>query len=533
MSTTTFAATQPLRHDDSFRAALRLGLLFALLKFALHLATNLWQAHIGWGYFRDEFYYIACGHHLAWGYVDHGPVVALQARLAETLFGKSLAGLRALSAAAGAARVLLAGLLAWAMGGRRPAQGLAMICVLVAPIYLGLDSYLSMNSFESMFWMTCLLALVLLDQGRIRPVSAWILFGISAGVGLLNKPSMSFFLLALALAMLFSPQRRLLFTRYAALGIALLVAIALPNLLWQIHNHWPTLEFLHNGRVGNKNIVLGPAAFLLEQWRDLHPLSIFIWIPGLVWLLRRKPYRWLGIMWLLFFAAMLAMHAKDYYVAPVYPLLFAAGGVAWEGRFAKRRLVQRNLAFAFPIAELMLIATALVVLPLSLPVFTPQTWLRYTKATHLYAQNSNSENDPSGVLPQFFADRFGWQEEADKVSAIYHSLSPEDQRKAVVFTTNYGEAGSVLFLKGPADRPPVISRQNNFWLWGPQGATGEVVIAINGASLSDMLQSYHSCTIAARMDHPLSMPFERRNIYLCHGRVSSFATDWPELKVYF
>jgi hypothetical protein len=530
---TTHVAALPLSDDASFRAALRLGLLFALLKFALHLATNLWQAHIGWGYFRDEFYYIACGRHLAWGYVDHGPVVALQARLAETLFGKSLAGLRALSAAAGAARVLLAGLLAWALGGRRPAQGLAMLCVIVAPIYLGIDSFLSMNSFESMFWMTCLLALVLLDQDRIRPVSAWILFGISAGAGLLNKPSMAFFLVALALAMLLSPQRRLLFTRYAALGIAILLAIVTPNLLWEIRNHWPTLEFLHNGRVGNKNIVLGPVSFLIEQGRDLHPLTVFIWIPGLVWLLRRKPHRWLGILWLLFFAAMLALHAKDYYVAPVYPLLFAAGGVAWEGRFAKRRLVQRNFAFAFPVAELTLIVTSLIILPLSIPVFTPQTWLRYTRATHLYKQSSNSENDPSGILPQFFADRFGWQEEADKVSAIYHSLSPEDQSKAVVFTQNYGEAGSLLFLKSPADRPPVISGHNNFWLWGPQGATGEVVISINGASLARMLQSYRSCTIAARMDDPLSMPFERRNIYLCYGRKASLASDWADAKFYY
>jgi hypothetical protein len=202
-------------------------------------------------------------------------------------------------------------------------------------------------------------------------------------------------------------------------------------------------------------------------------------------------------------------------------------------RFAKRGLVQRNAAFAFPVAELTLILTALIILPLSIPVFRPQTWLRYTKTTHLYDQSSNTENDPSGVLPQFFADRFGWQEEADKVEAIYHSLSPEDQRKAVVFAQNYGEAASLLFLKSPADRPPVISGHNNFWIWGPQGASGEVAIVITGGSLADVLGSYRSCTVSARMDHPLSMPFERRNIYLCRGRKATYTADWPQMKFYY
>jgi len=154
--------------DPTLRSALHLALLFAAIKFALHIAANLWEAHIGYGYFRDELYYIICGRHLAWGYVDHGPGVAIQANLALALFGKSLAGIRMLSAAGGAARVFLTGILAWSLGGRRPAQGLAMICVLIAPQYLGTDSYLSMNSFESLFWMTCLLALIPREIRTIR-----------------------------------------------------------------------------------------------------------------------------------------------------------------------------------------------------------------------------------------------------------------------------------------------------------------------------------------------------------------------------
>jgi hypothetical protein len=512
--------------DKSLHAALRLAALFAVLKLALQIAANLWQAHLGWGYFRDEFYYIACGRHLAWGYVDHGPIVALQARLSETLFGHSLAGIRMLAGVAGAGRVFLTGLLAWALGGRRPAQGLAMLAVLLAPVYLALDGFLSMNSFESLFWMPCLLALILILRGYSEKF--WLLFGISAGLGLLNKPSMTFFLAALLAALLLTPQRKLLSSKWAAAGVAVLLLIASSNLLWQIHNHWPTLEFLHDGRVENKNIALPPLMFLWKQIENLQPLSIFLWAAGLVWLLRRPAMRWLGITYLLFLAVMMALHAKDYYVLPIYPILFAAGGLAWETRFATRPAVQRNRAFAFPIFETCLLIVAILVLPMSIPVLQPQAWLAYTKAMHLYKASSNSENQTSGPLPQFYADRFGWQEEVDQVTRIYHSLSPEDQKKVGILCSNYGEAGALNFLSHGL--PTAISGHNNYFFWGPNGATGEVIIAITGASPADLHAAYTSVEVVGRMDHPFSMPYERRNIYLLRGRHKNLTTDWLDFK---
>jgi 4-amino-4-deoxy-L-arabinose transferase-like glycosyltransferase len=197
-----------------------------------------------------------------------------------------------------------------------------MTGVLFAPQYLGTDSYLSMNSMESLFWMTCLLALILIVRGRLLGIdrdSLWLLFGLSAGLGLLNKPSMTFFLLALLAALLLTPQRRLLATGWAAAGIALLIVIALPNILWQIHHHWPTLEFLHNGQIENKTIKLSPLAFLGTQILNLQPATILIWGAGLIWLLRNplaKNWRWLGFTFLIFLAGMMALHAKDYYVVP-------------------------------------------------------------------------------------------------------------------------------------------------------------------------------------------------------------------------
>jgi hypothetical protein len=522
--------------DPTLHAALRLAFLFAAIKLVLHVAANLWESHIGYGYFRDEMYYLICGRHLAWGYVDHGPLVALQARASEVFFGHSLVGLRLLSALAGAARVFLTGVLAWSLGGRRPAQGLAMLGVLVVPQYLGIDSFLSMNSFESVFWMLCLLALILMQRDgsgaashRLRGL--WLLFGVSAGIGLLNKPSMAFFLVALLVALLFTPQRSLLATRWALVGVLVMIAITVPNLIWQVRHHWPTLEFLENGRRGNKNIQLGPLGFTLTQILTMGPALILIWGAGLVHLLRRRSVRWLGITFSLFFLLMMVLHAKDYYVSPIYPILFAAGGIAWETRFASRRLVSSNHAFAFPIYEGILIAGAIFILPLSLPLMPPAQWLTYTKFTHLNRLNSNSETFSSGPLPQFYADRFGWQEEVDQVTRIYNALPPEQRKITGILCSNYGEASAINFLG--RGLPFAVSGHNNYYLWGPHGYSFDSMIIIEDSTPEHLHHFFDSVETVGRMGTTYSMPFEHRNIYLVAGRKFDLAALWPGKKDYF
>ncbi len=518
--------------DPELRAALRLAAIFAAALFLFHLLANLWQTHLTWGYFRDEFYYIACGRHLAWGYVDHGPLVAIQARLAETLFGHSLMGIRALSALAGSARVFLTGLLAWSLGGRRPSQSLAMFAVATAPQYLALDGFLSMNSAESLFWMSALLALILIirasEAGKPNP-RWWLLFGAASGLGLLNKPSMAFFLVALLAAILLT-RRDLLRTPWALAGIALMLAIVAPYLHWQIANHWPTWEFLNNGRIQHKNKSLAPIPFLLTQFANLDPASALVWVPGLVFLLRRKPWRFLGLTYIFFLLGMMVLHAKDYYVVPIYPILFAAGGLAWEQRFAHRRLVMENRTFAFPAAIATLVLISLAVLPMDTPILTPAAWVHYAAVTHRYNAGSNSESADSGPLPQFYADRFGWQEEVDAITRAYNSLTPQEQAEACIWGSNYGEAGAVQFLAPHLST--VISGHNNYFLWGPHNCTGQVIISMTNTPAEELQQEYHQVAFITHLHNPWSMPNEHRNIVLLRGRIAPVAPDWPEIKHY-
>ena len=522
--------------DPTLHNALRLAGLFALIKLLLHFALTLWTTHLGYGYFRDEFYYLVCGRHLAWGYVDQGPLVAVQARLGEILFGDSLFAIRILSTLAGAIMVFLTGLIAWALGGRRSAQALGMIGVICSPQFIGTDGFLSMNSCESMFWMACILALLLILRGY-SPSRCWVFFGISAGLGLLNKPSMVFFLVALGIGLLCTEQRKLLFTRWAALGIALLILIALPNVLWQVHNHWPTLEFLQNGKKAGKNVALSPVAFLSAQILGQQPFSIFLWLTGVIALLRAKSIaraRWLGITFLAFYAIMQLMHAKDYYLSPLYPAFFAAGAIAWEFRFAASHNVEQQKIFGFPLYESLLILTSILVLPLASPVLRPEAWLRYTTAMHLYRPEAEKD-DVGNLLPQFFADRFGWQELTDKVSAIYTALSPADQARVCVFTSNYGEAGALEFLGRIEGKPipRVISGHNNYWLWGIQGCSGDLMISVIGDTPDEVGRKYEDVVIAGRNDAPWSMPWEHRNIYLLRGRRPSAPVNWQDEKYFY
>jgi 4-amino-4-deoxy-L-arabinose transferase-like glycosyltransferase len=119
----------------------------AVVKLALHLYTNR-----RYGYFVDELYYVACARHLDWGYVDQPPLIALAAWLQRALLAISLPATRFVSALAGAAKVLLIALVARELGARRFAQGLAALCVLLAPGFMSVDHFLSMNALEPLFW---------------------------------------------------------------------------------------------------------------------------------------------------------------------------------------------------------------------------------------------------------------------------------------------------------------------------------------------------------------------------------------------
>ncbi|MBA3786651.1 MAG: glycosyltransferase family 39 protein, partial [Acidobacteria bacterium] len=352
-----------------FRNPVAWVIFFALTKLVLHFSFNG-----GYGYFRDELYYIACGEHLAFGYPDHAPLIAFVTKLTRALFGDSLFALRFFPALAGAAKVFLTGLLVIEFGGKRFAVALACIGVLVAPAYLGIDNFLSMNAFEPVFWTLCAYFAILAIKRR--DARFWLWFGVVAGIGLMNKHSMLIFGLATVVGLLLTSERRAFLDKWIWIGGAAALLIFLPNLIWQAQNDWATIELLRNVQATDKNIVLAPHEFVWQQIFMLLPPTALVWLGGIWFFLFDKSgrrFRFLGIAYLVALALMILLKAKTYYLLPIYPYLFAGGAVLLES-LRTRNFALRVVKFAYPVV---LLIFGLITLPLALPVLSVENFLRY------------------------------------------------------------------------------------------------------------------------------------------------------------
>lgn len=508
--------------DPERQGGLAPALTVALILLAVNTAVNLSG---GYGYFRDEFYYIACSERLAWGYVDHPPLSILLLRLNRLLFGDSIAALRLLPALASSASVLLTGLFVRDLGGGRMAQLVACTAAAVAPVYLGVGSFYSMNAFEILFWTaSAWLVVKLIDGGDPRLWAAW---GILVGLGFQNKLGMLFMAAATVGGLLLSPQRVLLAGRWFWIGSAAAAMLALPNLAWQAANGWPTLEFMRNAQQW-KNAPLSPGAFLSAQILFQHPLAVPLWTVGVAALLFAKSlrrFRFLAVAFLLLLLLFILQRGKPYYISPAYPALLAAGAVALE-RVAGRWTIRWPL----PAYAALLAAGGLVTLPLGLPVLPPETYLRYSEALGMRPPAMERGHDQP--LPQIFADRFGWEEMVAEVARVYESLNPEERADAAIHTQNYGEAGAVDFFGPRYGLPRAISGHNSYWLWGPRGHSGRVVIIVGGRK-EDHEKVFSNVEIAAVHRHPYAMPFEADlPIFLCREIRLPFDKVWPRVKLY-
>ena len=524
------------RADGQRTSILRLDVLliclFASLKLLVHIVANVLAERAGYGIFRDELYYIVCGRNLDWGYLDQPPLVALQARLAETVFGlHSLALFRLLPSLAGAIAVALAGLVAAALGGGRRAQALAMLGVLCSPILLGVDGNLSMNAWEPVLWLgvALSLAIVLRRATSGRPVAAlWVGVGVLAGIGLENKWNIAFFLITLFVGVLLSPQRAILRNRWVLVGTLVALLLAAPNFLWELHRGWPTLEWLRNDATGNKNIHLGPAAFLANQVQVQNPVSLLLWAGGLLWFLlgtAASRFRCFALMFLVYLPLMMALHAKDYYLAPVFPILFAGGGVAWE-QWLTRPWQRRVL---LPVYAATLVLLAAIALPLALPILPPSRYVAYT--ARLGRKTPETQTFDHAALPQYFADMRGWRQKADALADAYWSLSPADRADAVIYTTNYG--GASAFNVYRPDVPVAVSGHQNYWYWGPRGHTGEIMI-IYGDDRDTDEREFASVTEISWTPDPWTEPYEKKPIYICRAPKGWTLPDlWPNIKVWY
>jgi hypothetical protein len=478
-----------------------------------------------YGFFRDELYYIACGQHLAWGYVDQPPLIAFVAWFARHALGNSLFATRLLPVLAGAVVVYATGRVAAELGGGLFAQFLGASAILFAPAYLAFDSFLSMNAFEPLFWLWCAWIAVRIVKGASPRL--WLLFAVVAGLGLQNKHSMLVFGFALVAGLLLSGQARLFRSQWIWIGAALALAIFLPNLLWEVHNGWPQIEVVRNAQQF-KNEAITPLQFLFEQVLFLQPLALPVWLAGLWWYLaapQGKRFRFLGWSYLFVLVIFIVLAGKSYYALPVYPLLMASGGVALETFFAAP--ARRWMAVAYPA---LLIAAGLVTLPFGAPVLPVDTFLRYSRLLP-YANSVKTERDAATELPQLYADMFGWENMSAQIANVYRALPQSEQAGCAILAGNYGEAGAIDHYGPALGLPAALSGHNSYYFWGPRAYTGSCVILF-GERADELKDLFGDAQLVGAITDPHAAVAERNvPVYVCRKPRAPLAELWPHFKL--
>lgn len=505
-----------MQFDEERSASSPLVLPIACFVVLAHLLTAT-----RYGIFRDELYYIACARHLGFGYVDHPPLIAWITWVILHTLGSSLLALRLLPALASGLLVWMTARIAQEWGGGQYAQTLGALSIATVPIYLILHHWLTMNAFEPLCWAGLFWAvsrLIVRQEPRY-----WLLIGTLAGIGMENKYSIVFPIAGLLLGLLLTPARKWLGSRYFVFGAGIALLLFLPNLLWLIHHGFPFLEFERNSRMSDSRILRGPVSFLLDQAIIMNPVLAPLWLLGLARFFTRegKTLRVIGIAALFVTLLLLSLQAKNYYVSPLYPVLFASGAVFLEQLSSARAWLRSTYS-------LCIIVSGCALAPLVMPILSPPQFLAYHHLWHDFTPVV-FENQPESPLPQYFADEFGWEAMTRTTAQVFHHLAPQEH--TAIFANDYGQAAAIDFFGPRYGLPASISKSETYWLWGPRQYDGQSVIVLGSDGQGDR-EHFHSVEPVGKVNSEYSRSDERYTIFMCKGLQVPLASLWPHIKAW-
>lgn len=492
-----------------------LVLIPAVLQLALHIYTNG-----RYGIFRDEYYYMACAGRPAWGYVDQPALSIWILAMWKAVFGDSIHALRVLPALCGSGLIVMCGAIAAELGGRRWAQLLSATAAGVGAAGLVICGFYSMNCFDLLFWTAAYWLVIRI--ARTGKAAWWPTLGLIVGFGLFNKIGLMVLGAALVPALVITRHREHFFDRrlYVAGGVALLFMA--PYVVWNASHGWPTMEFMSNARQ-YKITAMSPLDFLSENVLMANPLTLPLWIAGLLWLLlaRGGSYRIAGFMFIFTFAVLVVQKSKPYYLAASFPVLLAAGGVAWE-RWTRGRW----LVWIRGVLLLVLLAGGYVFGPMALPVMEPADLVKYMQDMGIAPKAQ--EVGHSGVLPQHFSDRLGWEQFARAVSKAYTDLPAEDREACVAIGPNYGHAGALEYWAKKYELPPAFSAHNNYWFWGPPPA-GTTTFILTGYGRETVEGVFDEVSLAGEVRTPLAQE-DYIPVWVCRVPKRPIAERWQDWK---
>ncbi len=484
-----------------------------LLILALAAATVLIHLLVGhrYGFHRDELATLEDARHLAWGYVAYPPVTPFFGWISWQLFGPSLAGFRFFAAVASAGAMVLAGLLARQLGGQRTAQLLA-VCA-TAPFSLAAGSLMQYVSFDYLAWVA--VAYFVSRLCRSHDPRWWLAVGGAIGFGMMSKYSMLFLVAGLGVGVILGPLRAHLRSRWLYLGAALALLIFLPNFLWQWQHDFISLEFLR--KIHARDIAIGRTdSFLPDQLLlTLAALPLALAGLGFCFLARGGRFRVLGWMYLAPLALFLLARGRGYYLAPAYPMLYAAGAVAGAEWLAQSRPWKRRTigALAFLGVSVNIVVISAIFLPLA-PLHS--RWWEIVSE-----------------INRDLREEIGWPELVENVARIRDSLPPGDRERVRILAGNYGEAGAINLYGPRYGLPPAISPVNSFWARGYGDPPPEILIIL-GASREDLEPRFRSCELVGHITNREGVANEETtehpDIFLCRGPRFRWEEAWPKFR---
>jgi hypothetical protein len=492
----------------------RIPLIAALLTFAVHLAAN---PH--YGFYQDELYFIICGFHPDWGYVDQPPLVPLLSA-ASQLFGHSLFAIRALPAIFAAAGVYVTCLFVVEIGGGAFAQALAALATATMPILMAFGTKVSTDMPGLAIWPAIALVAARIANGGDPRL--WLAAGALAGIGSEGKYTTFVFAAAVVAGIALTRLRRALSTPWLLAGIGLGAAIALPSVLWQAAHGFPIVEMVANQQRGVV-VIETPWGAMLQQVLVANPLLAPLWILGLAYALAVPRLRWIGLTYLLTVGCIVLSHGRNYYPGDVYPLVIATGALAVEA-FVKRP-VARGAAVAY------VALAAVPTIPFVLPVVPEARLAAIVNSVKSAGKISASpELHRDAEITDNFAGMHGWPELTATVAAVYDGLPPAERAHAAILTKTFAEAAAIDFYGGAYGLPPALSGHNNYWIWGSRGYDGKVVIEVNGEcgpmferARPGVAHADGAWATVAESGVPVSV---------CYGLREPLAAYWPNLKTY-
>jgi hypothetical protein len=486
-------------------SALRALLAVAALRLLLHTLTNG-----QYGFHRDELATLDDARHLAWGFVAYPPFTPFVARVALELFGSAPAAVRFFTALAQCVAMVVAGLMARELGGGRRAQVITALAVAVSPLSMSAGHVFGYVSFDFLWAVvTVYFAIRLLNSEDLR---WWIAIGAAIGLGLMTRYTIAWLVAGLAVGFLLTPARRFLMSRWLLAGAAVTLVIVLPNLIWQASHGFITLDFLRT--IHARDIRIGRTDGFL--WKQLlvpaHSFTIPLWIAGLLFYFRKpegERYRVLGWAFVAALLLFTVTRARDYYTAPLYPMLLAAGAVSSD-RWPRwgRGLNWAGLAVALGLG----VAFALPLAPIN------SRW---------FEASIKANND--------LREEIGWQELVDTVVKIRDSLPTEERAGLGILTGNYGEAGAID-LYGPAHGlPPALSLVNSYWLRGYGDPPPQTLIVV-GLSPEFVEANFTSCESKGTISNRFGVANEEteyhKYLWVCRGLREPWPEFWRKIKAW-